>query len=1258
MINRSPVSARALFAAAFVALSLVVSVVGVVRAGEAADENNFASGQEFAAVVAMVKNGEPGALELFSVFLNDISESEKTDVSRWNKTPDPDASEEEIVRYELVVAHELVEDAAAYSETALGNQEYDEEYYGELAAELDELEWEYPALRDEAVELIAAHRENGGKLRGLREDILGKYQDEIRQGSVNPGTRLAWSMVRVGIGMPKARLTADSLTFSEDEASLNLSHDGADVSIVMHKDDIGKRVRATIDGYVFSTGWTVLFQKPLYWMLTLSAAMRGAGVSPDDIPVWIALEAPEGLVALGMSKDSGEPFGGVPSKVFFRGRLFDVEPFDAPVDADAMNRRFLDAAAALHEGIMGDESISRPLRQALHPVFEGTYKPVDPRDYFDGDFCRRLIEADYLESHIKPFPPERARELAAYREALARIEAGYDRFAVNLGEDARLVAVVKTDVNPDGAGGVRLDPESGEAVPPYEWRLEEKDSTIFHSPLPARYLYAMSLSEQYLGRHRVKPAGVPDVTELWHAVLGRIGGYREGDKAADGGEDLWVEAVTLDCRGRLDKTSGPLGWNFPFHVLQRDGQGDPVRIATARGVVDSPDFSGIADEDERRGAEDAWLDHAAATFTTPGQLGLIYHHFFRYCSDSPLPEMPNLIGSHYGLSDTHQTVYQSLERRWVGRLIGDCDDLAEFFQVLTARQGKLSHVMQVPAHAAAGFVERTDDGEYRFVVLQTGPVLQFTDKTLYGAVEAAYRSFDSDRGNSRITSAAVPILLRFADEDTRTPFVLSARIYEDREYAETMIRVQEYWHLFVFSSAIDEMEDLVRHDRETGNLKELASLYEQVGRFDESDALRLEELAAARGDTPAVFSTLLDLANLHVKAKDKPKALEALTEMEELFHELNDNGDPLFARVLPFRSSCAVLLARMGEPARALALTALDVEPYIERGSRPPEYLIRVLVAIYDRVTMADDGTDTKLTEARAGLERVLDASFGIGYFRHDDTYNRIMSRYFLLGKYALAAEGWREGVRLLNWDGPYPEGSREHVGRRRSLLGADWEWFRITPDLYLNSGLEMLDQDDLPELYDPVLAGATLEAVPRAVEKGRRLGAGVVGDEAVLKSSLVLSFLNRDLDRYVSVMTEVREKNYSSLYDDAAVMFGNHCGLVPATDFAEWIEAFHRFFPGRQHYFKAAYRALDKEYFEHALMLARVTPGFFPEDQLLAKESVYLIEAIPVLRERIEARKAEEAEKSSESEADDEEDANESAEDVSFVVPMLPVAG
>ncbi|MCC8179780.1 MAG: hypothetical protein LIP23_02570, partial [Planctomycetes bacterium] len=150
-------------------------------------------------------------------------------------------------------------------------------------------------------------------------------------------------------------------------------------------------------------------------------------------------------------------------------------------------------------------------------------------------------------------------------------------------------------------------------------------------------------------------------------------------------------------------------------------------------------------------------------------------------------------------------------------------------------------------------------------------------------------------------------------------------------------------------------------------------------------------------------------------------------------------------------------------------------------------------------------------------------------------------------------------------------------------------------------------NQTDHPSLHDPDTARRLLAGVEKALENGAGYGSDVAGADDGFKARLILAFVDNDIESYRRVMAQVRQSDYASLYDDSALAFGTYCGMIPAADFAAWVDAFRQAYSGRQHYFKAAYRALEKGYTRHAVMLAEATARFFPDDELLTAEAEYL---------------------------------------------------
>lgn len=1095
-----------------------------------------------------------------------------------------------------------------------------------------------PVLAESAKESIAAANDEASNLLRLRQSVALQLQEpnESRR-STAVGPLIAKGLLLAAMDDSGMQIWPSEFKFDRESVTSKIALGGVDMVLTMDKKDYERSVRAVSNGFEYRSGWSPLFHKPLSWFAELAATMQKAGVDPDAYPSWQVYEGPGRLLALsnsgrlGSSSANASLLDNTPQVAFFDGRLFPVKELPAK-ESDAVET-FRAAARRLHEGVMADESIHRPLRQALDPILKGTYGEIDQNDFFTGDICRRLIEADYLEKEVKGLSGDRLNELSAYRKALEKVEAGRPEFAIELDGGRQLVALKVMVDELNGAAGGGNDSETGETLSPYIWRVEGPDETVFYSSFPARQIHALSLAEIYPGRHESRPMMPPLKVEVWHVRDGLLASYSPGEAAASGDAEKWNRALGLDRLGWNNPSAGPPGWDFPLHVVQRNDQGDPVALAVPTGVVNLPDFSEFTGEKSRREAQDKWLDKAAKILATPGELGLLFHQFSIYLSDSPLPEYPTLIGSRQGLGDIHQTVYETLDRKMIGRMIGDCDDLAEFFQELTRRQGKLSYVMQLPKHAACGYVDKLSDGSYQFVVLQTGPVQQFVAPDLAAAVEMAYRSFDREGGETHLTAAAVPLLLRFAGEQTRTPFVLSARIYADREYADAMIRVQSYWHAHAYSAAIKEMEEMLKTDQELGSIKELASLYQRVGWYDKSAEMRRRELAAiGDADSQEKLSAWLEMAQLYYEAKNNEGALDALKQMESIMREfIRNNNRPDFFRAMSFQMYWAMMMTRIGDPAKAWELLKFGLDLTRSPSGHLPEPILRTLVTLYEKLQTLEL-KNGKLTTAqdrvRSIVRRELESGFSRGWFRADDSYNTSLSRYAVLGRFAVAKVGRKEGIARLLADGPYPTGPREHSRRGTDITDQDWAWFRISPGLFASLGMEMLDNDELPEYYDPQGAKPVLEAIRRAMDKGAAWGAEISGEDERVRGELALSFVNNDINAFKDILLRVRSKAFSRLYDEAALSLGFQCGLIPLSEFPRWIEVFKENFPDKQHYFKVVYRAIDKEHYDHALMMAEATAKIFPDDKLLVDEAEFVKKLVPELKRQAEKRRQDAAAK------------------------------
>lgn len=315
----------------------------------------------------------------------------------------------------------------------------------------------------------------------------------------------------------------------------------------------------------------------------------------------------------------------------------------------------------------------------------------------------------------------------------------------------------------------------------------------------------------------------------------RLAGWSRGG-GFDADMGAWREAVPDEVE-ELGEDLLP-GW-IPPHIPVYDLAGDLRLLITAHGTV-RPPRDASPEEQER------FLDEATRALPDAAHLDLLGEVIFRYVNDSPDPTLPLLVGSPDAAGEIHQTVAETLATVAGGLMRGDCDDLAELYQAILQRQGRLAHVCELPSHNAAAWCTLDDDGSWRAWVLQTGPPLMFSGPTLPEALAPVFQAFS---GEAIIDPDQLGISLRFSGENTRSSWVLGWRIFRDADYARTMVAVQRNWHFHTYHDAIAKMRALVEEgDRHAADLRELAALHASTGQH----ALAATWRSAALEATPKI----------------------------------------------------------------------------------------------------------------------------------------------------------------------------------------------------------------------------------------------------------------------------------------------------------------------------------------------------------------------------------------------------------------------
>ena len=278
--------------------------------------------------------------------------------------------------------------------------------------------------------------------------------------------------------------------------------------------------------------------------------------------------------------------------------------------------------------------------------------------------------------------------------------------------------------------------------------------------------------------------------------------------------------------------------NFlPPHILLSHADGNLHGLATAGGMLQLPQSTSVA-EHER------FLTDAAKQLPDATHLDLIGQHLFTYVHDSPDPALPQLIGFRNLSGDIHQTITQTLNTCRHGIMRGDCDDLSEVYQSILTKQQRLAYVLSFPRHAACAWSEQRGD-EWTTYVLQTGQPIAKHHAELANTVSQIYAHFDE---HDERDGSMVNLLLRFAGENTRTPFRLSNRILTDADYAKTLIAVQHDLFYHTYAHGINTMVKMVAAgDHDQANYTELLGLYRHTAQW-----------LAARSTQERIVATVTD----------------------------------------------------------------------------------------------------------------------------------------------------------------------------------------------------------------------------------------------------------------------------------------------------------------------------------------------------------------------------------------------------------------
>lgn len=696
--------------------------------------------------------------------------------------------------------------------------------------------------------------------------------------------------------------------------------------------------------------------------------------------------------------------------------------------------------------------------------------------------------------------------------------------------------------------------------------------------------------------------------------------------------------LTADLAGWRAAVPEPRGRGLardllPPHLILAGLDGDPLRLSTLNGDVIPPRSAKPAETDR-------FIAEAAKALPDAAHLDLLGQHLFRYVYDSPDPRFPAVIGSIEVKGEVHQTAAQTLAATTGGQCRGDCDDLAELYQTVAEKQGRLGHLLILPSHTAFA-AARQDGKEWVVEVMQTGPTMAFRAATVPEALRAAHANFDAA---APFSPDHLGLLLRFSGENTRGPFGLGWRIFAEKEYARIMIDVQRDWQYQTYARAIAKMEKLIAGgDRDPANLHELAALYQTTGQW----ALAVTEFRgnlAALEDPVSKIEVQMELAAV---LRRDGKADEARKELAEVAASLPPLAPKLGQGIarLGMRLSLAQLAADDAEGARK-TLMATAFGPLAQMTA---QVLNMVSQPGFDRASWTGDGRfaavrgliqgyigcliahldkagplaakDPTLINAR----KVVDAWLARIAFLEAETPAEAVPIYATAARVHTLDIPADELAKAVEAAKPASDAKHDHLERKLAPAAesreADLPWIRLSPAWWqgeVNRALragkaENEDEEDGirpldPAHIDKARIAAAAKGAAEALAACKALGlTGQMLEQPVHFAQLTAAVIAGDDKALRERLRHVKKQNDKRLRDITAMILGS---LAPACDAKAWqgvLKAWADEVDYKPKWFSIAWTAVIAGAPANALATARMAATRFKDDASFAEEAAFM---------------------------------------------------
>lgn len=664
---------------------------------------------------------------------------------------------------------------------------------------------------------------------------------------------------------------------------------------------------------------------------------------------------------------------------------------------------------------------------------------------------------------------------------------------------------------------------------------------------------------------------------------------------------------------------------LPPHIVISGLNGDITQLITEGGAL-TPPRDGTPAESER------FLTDAARILADPARLDLLGEYILKYVHDSPDSRFPFLMGSKERKGDIHQTTQQTLSTVAGGMVRGDCDDLSEVYETIADLQGRSAQVINLPRHAAAAFAEKKEDGWHAYV-LQTGPPLEFVDAQLPGALEKTFKSFDD---SMPFDPNGLGVLLRFSGENTRGQWRLSWRIFQEPDYARTMIDVQRDWQYQTYQRGISKMRKLIeeKNDHDTANYRELSGLYSFTGQYvkavemhqeaikrteDASGRLQMaielimhqfdaKQDAAARATAEDVLGKQLPALRQQPGEKDAAEAAQVMLGQELAGALVHGKAWDLALRTIK-ETQLEKMSAMINDVGQWLASPRFnqklwDSSPQFEQMRRQMSLFCSTGITVLEGIGPRELRRNGDLRAVAKAVESWL-ANIA---FRDLEDEDDALGRYAMAGRYYAAMQGQEAFNQLLAQADPPAETKADHASRLTGLAQAqiDLPWIALSLPYWSIQAMDLFDRGKTDLKRDQVaMLGKRCAAAYAAC---RTLGIeNTHFDAQAHLVALITALVSRDAEVVRERLRWVKSKNDKRLRDDTAQWLGDTARFLDPLWFGEVLALWRDEVDYKPKYFWIAWRAALSGAPEHALMAAKLAAERFKDDPSFAEEYEFM---------------------------------------------------